>query len=192
MAGLPLHRSYQDHSPIQIVRYSNRIEILNPGFSLKDMASLGTPGPRMRDRGLLEKQGAGNRTHYTLFDSNAATRAASLQGELSLDGGKQTPEGGKQAPDGGKRDLPPLPAELRQRLPKPGARMAAITLRQLIQDLCGWRALRADELATLLGKDLQYLRNRHLSVMVQAGALVFRYPASPHHQRQAYQLPRTP
>lgn len=101
-------------------------------------------------------------------------------------------EGGKQKTDGGKRDLPPLPAELRQRLPKPGARMAAITLRQLIQDLCGWHALRADELATLLGKDLQYLRNRHLSVMVQAGALVFRYPASPHHQRQAYQLPRTP
>ena len=31
LANAVMHRSYQDHSPIQIVRYSNRIEILNPG-----------------------------------------------------------------------------------------------------------------------------------------------------------------
>lgn len=37
------------HSPIQIIRYSNRIEILNPGYSLKDMDSLGTPGSRLRN-----------------------------------------------------------------------------------------------------------------------------------------------
>ena len=30
-----MHRSYRDHQPIQIIRYSNRIEVINPGFSLK-------------------------------------------------------------------------------------------------------------------------------------------------------------
>ena len=69
--------------------------------------------------------------------------------------------------------------------------MGEKALRQLILDLCGWRALRGEELAALLGKDLKYLRNRYLSAMVQSGALVFQYPDSPSHKRQAYKLPDT-
>ncbi len=37
-------------------------------------------------------------------------------------------------------------------------------------------SLRGEELATLLGKDLKYLRNKHLSAMIQAGKLAFQYP----------------
>ena len=221
LANAVMHRSYQDHSPIQIVRYSNRIEILNPGFSLKDMTSLGTPGSRMRnpaiaavlheinwaetkgsgirtmrrlagdaglplpefvsdrqknefkvtlflhhllteedyawlkslagdtlsadeakaliyaretglvdnmacrdfsgldtlqassllrrlrDRGLLEKQGAGNRTHYTLVNHATTKNRRPAQGKLPLEGGNPAAEGGKQALEGGKRSLPP-------------------------------------------------------------------------------------
>ena len=105
------------------------------------------------------------------------------------EGGNQPPEGGKQRPEGGKRDLPPLPPELEERLPAPGQRMGGAALRQLIRDLCGWQALRGEELATLLGKDLKYLRNKHLSAMVQAGRLAFQYPESPNHALQAYKLP---
>ena len=215
------------------MRYSNRIEILNPGFSLKDMASLGTPGSRMRnpaiaavlheinwaetkgsgirtmrrlagdaglplpefasdrqknefkvtlflhhllteedyawlrrltgdalsaedakaliyaretgmvdntacrdfsgldtlqasnvlrrlrDRGLLEKQGAGNRTHYILVNPESTTSLSPEQGELPLDsgrqtteGGRQTTEGGRQTPEGGRQKLPSLPPNL--------------------------------------------------------------------------------
>ena len=154
---------------------------------------------RLRDRGLLEKQGAGNRTHYTLIQPVSATGATPKQGELlleggkqALEGGKQALEGGKQALEGGKRDLPPLPPELRQRLPLPGKRMGEMALRQLIRDLCGWRAMRGEELASSLGKDLKYLRNRHLSAMVQSGELAFQYPESPNHQLQAYKLPNNP
>ena len=300
LANAVMHRSYQDHSPIQIVRYSNRIEILNPGFSLKDMASLGTPGSRMRnpaiaavlheinwaetkgsgirtmrrlagdaglplpefasdrqknefkvtlflhhllteedyawlktlagdalsadeakvliyaretglvdnmacrdfsgldtlqasnllrrlrDRGLLEKQGAGNRTHYTLVNPGAVTVRHPEQGNLPFEGGKRSGEGGNQLAQGGKRDLPPLPPALAAKLPAPRQRMGEATLRQLIRDLCGWQALRGEELATLLRKDLKYLRNKHLSVMVQSGELVFQYPESPNHALQAY------
>ncbi|MEO6322406.1 MAG: ATP-dependent DNA helicase RecG, partial [Polaromonas sp.] len=63
-------------------------------------------------------------------------------------------------------------------------------LRALIGDLCGWQPLRAEELATMLGKDPKYLRNKHLSAMVQAGELVFQYPESPNHAFQAYKLPK--
>lgn len=39
-----MHRSYRSHSPIQIIRYSNRIEIRNAGYSLKSPEHLGEPG----------------------------------------------------------------------------------------------------------------------------------------------------
>jgi predicted HTH transcriptional regulator len=45
--GLP--RGYTVHSPTQIIRYSNRIEIRNVGYSLKDPTHLGSPGSRLRN-----------------------------------------------------------------------------------------------------------------------------------------------
>ena len=39
-----MHRSYRLHSPVQVIRYSNRIEIRNPGYSLKPVEKLGEPG----------------------------------------------------------------------------------------------------------------------------------------------------
>lgn len=303
LANAVMHRSYQDHSPVQIVRYSNRIEILNPGFSLKDMASLGTPGSRLRnpaiaavlheinwaetkgsgvrtmrrladdaglplpefssdrqknefkvtlflhhllteedyawlksltgdtvsadeakaliyaretgavdntacrdfsgldtlqasnllrrlrDRGLLEKQGAGNRTHYTLHVSGEPPDPHPEQGRLNLEGGKLVHEGGKLATQGGKRNLPPLPETLARRLPGEGQRLSTTALRSLIRDLCGWHPLRSEELADFLRKDQKYLRNKHLSALVQAGELAFLYPESPNHKLQAYKQP---
>jgi ATP-dependent DNA helicase RecG len=303
LANAVMHRSYQDHGAIQIIRYSNRIEILNPGYSLKDMASLGTPGSRLRnpaiaavlhelnwaetkgsgirtmrrmagdaglplpefvsdrqknefkvtlflhhllteddyawlkalagdtlsgdeakaliyaretgaidntacrdfsgldtlqassllrrlrDRGLLEKQGAGSRTHYTLTSPGEHADGDTVQAELPLEGGKRGGEGGKPDAQGGKRTLPDLPPELTTRLPKPGQRLSTASLRQLIRDLCGWQPLRGEELAILLHKDLKYLRNKHLTEMMQGGELAFLFPESPNHALQAYTLP---
>ena len=39
-----MHRSYRSHAPVQIIRYSNRIGIHNPGHSLKSPEHLGEPG----------------------------------------------------------------------------------------------------------------------------------------------------
>ncbi len=310
LANAVMHRSYLDHSPVQIVRYSNRIEISNPGFSLKDVGSLGTQGSRLRnpaiaavlheinwaetkgsgirtmrrlaadaglplpefasdrqknefkatlflhhllteedhawlksltsealtaeevealiyaretgavdntacrdfsgldtlqassvlrrlrDRGLLDKQGAGNRTHYVLAGTAKAGMVdlfAEEGGKLAQEGGKLEPEGGKLAQKGGKlgavegaRPLPVLPDALAQRLPQRGTNLKTAELHALIQDLCAWHALRADELATYLQRDKKYLRTKHLSPMVQIGTLNFLYPGSPHHKWQAY------
>ncbi len=49
IANAVMHRSYRVNEPIQIVRYSNRIEITNPGYSLKNPADLGHPGSRQRN-----------------------------------------------------------------------------------------------------------------------------------------------
>ncbi len=45
-----MHRSYREHQPTQIIRYDNRIEIKNAGFSLKDIEELGLPGSKIRNR----------------------------------------------------------------------------------------------------------------------------------------------
>ena len=44
-----IHRTYRVNQPIQIIRYSNRIEIINPGFSLKAQEALGEPGSVLRN-----------------------------------------------------------------------------------------------------------------------------------------------
>jgi hypothetical protein len=95
-------------------------------------------------------------------------------------------QGGKHLAEGGNRRLPPLPQELAARLPKACQRIMGPALQALICDLCSWHALRGEELATLLNKDLKYLRNKHLSVLIQSGKLVFLYPESPNHALQAY------
>jgi ATP-dependent DNA helicase RecG len=44
-----MHRSYREHRPTQIIRYSNRIEIQNAGFSLKNEDQLGEAGSQLRN-----------------------------------------------------------------------------------------------------------------------------------------------
>ena len=44
-----MHRNYRAQGPIQIIRYSNRLEIINPGFSLKSPEHLGEPGSLSRN-----------------------------------------------------------------------------------------------------------------------------------------------
>ncbi len=65
-----MHRSYREHKPTQVIRYDNRIEIINPGFSLKSEDRLGQPGSESRnpfiaavfhDTNLAETKGSGIR-----------------------------------------------------------------------------------------------------------------------------------
>ena len=44
-----MHRSYRVREPVQIIRYSNRLEIRNPGHSLVPDDHLGDPGSRCRN-----------------------------------------------------------------------------------------------------------------------------------------------
>ena len=41
-----MHASYRTHQPIQIIQFSNRIEIHNAGYSLKNEDQLGEPGSK--------------------------------------------------------------------------------------------------------------------------------------------------
>jgi len=299
LANAVMHRSYTQHSPIQIIRYSNRIEIRNVGHSLKPVADLGIPGSRLRnpslaavlhdlnlaeakgtgvrtmrrlaaeagltmpefhsnreadefcvtlflhnllteddhawlrsltsealdadevkvliyaratgavdnsacrdfsgldtltasrvlrrlrDRGLLDKEGSGNGTYYVLAHPGAGAKVASPQ--LALDmAGAESPHASTQACN---PELATLPAELATLLATLQGRITEDALRQAIVRLCAWAPLTVEQLATLLGKSRDYLRNKHLIPMVSQGQLRFRYPESAKHPHQAYVTP---
>lgn len=72
-----MHRAYSVNGPTQVIRYSNRIEIRNPGFSLKAEERLGQPGSETRnphvaavfhDTNLAETKGSGIRTMQRLMN----------------------------------------------------------------------------------------------------------------------------
>lgn len=71
-----MHRSYREHKATQIIRYDNRIEIINPGFSLKPEDKLGYPGSETRnsfiaavfhETNLAETKGSGIRAMRKLM-----------------------------------------------------------------------------------------------------------------------------
>lgn len=84
-----MHRDHRLGQPVQIIRYANRIELHNPGYSLVPEDQLGTPGSLtrnekiaavLRDTGFAETKGTGIRAmreamvaanlSAPLFDSN--------------------------------------------------------------------------------------------------------------------------
>lgn len=74
-----MHRSYREHQPTQVIRYSNRIEIKNAGFSLKNEDALGEPGSELRnptlaavfhETNVAETKGSGIRTMRRLMKEN--------------------------------------------------------------------------------------------------------------------------
>ena len=73
-----IHRSYREHRPIQVIRYNNRIEIINPGYSLKAEELLGEPGSETRnpfiasvfhETNLAETKGSGIRAMRRMMES---------------------------------------------------------------------------------------------------------------------------
>ena len=72
-----MHRDYRVHGPTQIIRFANRIEIHNPGYSLKPPDQLGKPGSANRnptiasvfhDTDLAETKGTGIGTIRRLME----------------------------------------------------------------------------------------------------------------------------
>jgi len=71
-----MHRDYRVHSPTQVVRYSDRLEVYNAGYSLKPVEELGTGASELRnpilasilyDLNFAETKGSGIRTSRILL-----------------------------------------------------------------------------------------------------------------------------
>jgi len=306
LANAVMHRSYTRHSPIQIIRYSNRIEIRNIGHSLKPMAELGTPGScprnpvlaavlhdlnlaeakgtgirsmrrlaaeagltlpefhssresdefrvtlflhnllteddhawlrsltsealdaeevkvliyaratgavdntacrdfsgldtltasrvlrRLRDKGLLEKQGAGSRTFYVLNSPDHVISLKNVQPELPLESPTSSADVGISANPHKLDEQPPqalvgIPSELLSRIRSAGQKPRQATIRQLLRELCALRPYTAQALCQILGRlDSRELTRAHLKPMRESGLLALLYPESAKHPNQAY------
>lgn len=77
VANAVMHRDYRVHGSIQIIRYSNRLEVRNPGYSLKADERPGQPGSETRnpkiaavlhDVNFAETKGSGIRVMRELMD----------------------------------------------------------------------------------------------------------------------------
>ena len=151
----------------------------------------------LRDRGLLEVHGAGSATYYEL-----GARAASDRPELPPDAGDSRPDRPELDTDRPElhadrpeldadrpeldTDPSDLPSDLHEAIRSLGTRPRRSELRNVIESLCAWRALRPVELGSLLGIRPDNLTKRHLSSMVNDGILERIFPDNPNHPDQAY------
>lgn len=172
-------------------RTINRTDTLNASTHLR----------RLRDLALLTMKGSGNRTYYLpgpAFDALATQTTgtvftgAGLDNELALQS-HQLAVQSHQLDQQSHHLLATVPPELRSRLPLPGTRLHREVLRDLIVDLCAWRALSARELAVLLGRqEHKPLVRDHLSPMVAEGRLAYTIPEMENHPDQGYTMPTPP
>jgi len=79
-----------------------------------------------------------------------------------------------------------LPPELRLRIQSIGKRLEPEKARNLIVDLCRWRPLSAEEIASFIKKTTSYVSQKYLYGMVRDGRLVYLYPEMVKHPGQKY------
>ncbi|MDO5624775.1 MAG: ATP-binding protein [Pseudomonadota bacterium] len=310
-----MHRSYRAHAPVQVIRYANRLEIRNPGFSLKSRDHLGEPGSmsrnphiaavlhetrfaetkgsgiraireamdkaglvpplfesdrsqdqfsvlfffhhflgeddvrwlaqfrdlhlgneearalvvareaggidnatyralnkvdtltasnalrRLRDAGLLSQQGKGSATWYQ------PTKKLTKPDDLPSDSGalSSKPEGLSSKPDTLSSNpaalssnpdparvalLNELPGELAARVGGIGHRHPPERMRDLVADLCAHRSWRVDELALLLQRNPESIRQNYLRPLLAQQRIAMTLPNTPNSPQQAYRSAR--
>jgi ATP-dependent DNA helicase RecG len=150
------------------------------------------------DLGLLEQKGKGFETYYVgtpaLFQLGAsgsvgvgATKSAAKHGQLPLpdvqSSGLPPESSGLVAESSG---LPALPDDLAQAVTALGSRSSYSAVRPVIRQLCAWRPLSPAEIARLLGRTQNYIRQHYLRPMVRDGELAYTIPDKPAHPHQAY------
>lgn len=287
-----MHRNYQIAQPVQILRYANRLEIRNPGYSLKSQERFGEPGSalrnphiaeilhetrfaetkgsglrvmrelmgqhglsaptfssdrdsdeftaiflfhhflseqdwrwlsyfnnyhltedqmralifvrevgaidnsayrsltqvdtlaaskslrKLRESDILEDRGSGSRTYYV---PGRVMREVSLSDDANMHA-----KGAGLDLRGRMVVRADLPTYLRIRIESLRRRIEPAVMADLILDLCRWRPLSAEELASLLNKTTNYVSNKYIYSMVKSGELKHKYPEMVKHPGQKY------
>lgn len=308
-----MHRSYRAHAPVQVIRYANRLEIRNPGFSLKSRDHLGEPGSmsrnphiaavlhetrfaetkgsgiraireamdkaglvpplfesdrgqdqfsvffffhhflgeedlrwlgqfrdlhlgnedaralvvareaggidnatyralnkvdtltasnalrRLRDAGLLSQQGKGSATWYQ--PTGKLTKTDGLSSDLDAlsskpEGLSSNPGALSSNPEAVSSNLAParaallneLPGELAARVGGIGQRHQPDRVRDLVVDLCAHRSWRVDELALLLQRNPEFIRQSYLRPLLAQQRIAMTLPDTPNSPLQAYRI----
>ncbi len=159
---------------------------------------------RLRDAGLLTQQGRSSATYYVPtskllppatapalssnpFDQSSNPRTLSSN-PLALSGNPATLSGRRAAGDSRARHalLTQVPGDLGARLGALGQRNPPEEVREIVVALCRHRAWRAEELATLLQRNTEYVRNNYLRPLLRSGRLQMTNPQDVNDPQQAY------
>lgn len=162
-------------------RSINRTDTLNSSSHLR----------RLRDLGLLEMKGAGSRTYYVPGARFLATRRAPApEVNLGQPNTHQAARNRHQVSMDRHQLLVTIPPQLAERIPPARSKPRRDRLRELIVDLCRWRALSARDLASILHRpNPKPLVRDYLSPMVGEGLLAYTIPEMENHPDQRYTLP---
>ncbi len=148
----------------------------------------------LRDIGLLQQQGKGASTYYTLdpkylgesittsnlggapLDNKSNLGGTPLDNDSNLGGTLLT------------RDnyLAQMPLDMRTALENLGQRADPRRVMEVITDLCDWRELSSSELAKILIRNQTYIVDRYLNPLIHSGGLQYTIPDNPSDSNQAY------
>jgi ATP-dependent DNA helicase RecG len=134
----------------------------------------------LAEKGLIYQDGSGRGTVYFLADARAVDAFQELMSEDKHEGPEQ--RSGPLASSG------PL-AELLTTMAGPIAstkRSPSTEVEQVILCLCSEKALRLEELETLLKRSGESLRKKYLQKLVKEKRLKLKYPTKRNHPQQAY------
>ena len=205
-----MHRDYRRNSSIQIVRYVDRVEIANPGYSLKSPERFRRRGSALRNPNLAtvlyemhlaETMGSGiGRVCSALDDAGlpkplfensrrdrefsiSITYEPAVSEAFSSGKGGSNKESNKES---NKRLRSNFSDSLVRKIKEVQETRDASILRGLIIRICSVEPHSGKELATLLCRTSHHLRTEYLAPMVEDGVLELTHPEKPRHPKQAY------
>lgn len=202
-----LHLSDEEARALVVAREANAIDnatyrALNKVDTLTASSAL----RRLRDAGLFSQQGRGSATWYRPTDRLLGEASGSLSGEPNALSSKPAPlssmaEGlsSKSASLSSKSDglsskpdparmalLDELPGQLAARIGALGQRHPPERVRDLVVELCQRRPWRADELALLLQRNPESIRQNYLRPLLAQKRIAMTLPDAPRSPQQAY------
>lgn len=141
---------------------------------------------KLRDHGLLDQKGRGAQTYYIptermLHPQKPSTSARPGTPVITAQAQGLTPVLRAQA-----QGLSPLPTELAAAIEALGERATVEAVKPVILQLCAWKPLKAEQIATILGRGQSHIVRRYLAPMIRDGQLEYVYPDQPAHPQQAY------
>ncbi|WP_236963773.1 ATP-binding protein [Hydrogenophaga sp. SL48] len=164
----------------------------------------------LRDAGLLAQKGRGSATYYVPAERlglGALAGASGAEVSLSSNPATQQPQSsGLSSNPGALSSNPPssdgqdaartallddLPGSLAARLGAIGQRHPPQEIQDLVVALCSQRAWPVDELALVLRRNTEVVRQNYLRPLMRDGRLVMTRPEEPNDPQQAYRAVRS-
>ena len=144
---------------------------------------------RLRDLGLLEQKGRSNATYYVPTNKlltgpiKSNLQSSNLPSSVEL-----TPKISVLSSEfpSLSSELDSLPSDLQSELKVVGKRVNPQKMKELVKRICAIQPWKLPELAQLLHRHANYIRQNYLLPLIESNELEYVFPHQPNHPQQAY------